>query len=266
MAKAKNITLKKLKHIGKGFTSKQLYSFFKEGQKNKGQEKEKLGSYQLQPHLSSEHVKVYHDPRGNSGNGHAVVVHSGTRNTNARGQKTLKDWLNNAVGFIGGNRAYKMTPRFQESLKQQRAAEEAFGAENTSVIGHSQGGIAAKLASEHGRNHEVVTYNPASFENSPDTKNAHNYRTAYDPVSVPLLFNPRANTKTIKMKKGKNTLNPIDAHSFHTLNDVDENEIFGEAGVGASTSNWDEDDIANNKLINGEGIIYHHHHHHYLLN
>ena len=83
---------------------------------------------------------------------HVIIAHIGTYNT--------ADWMNNAVYAIGGDFAYKQTPRFKRAEQVQKKAEQKYNPKNISVIAHSQSGIIAQLL---GKNvYETITLNKAT--------------------------------------------------------------------------------------------------------
>lgn len=93
---------------------------------------ENVDGFLIDKHLSSGTSTVYQHPE----TGQVVVAHRGTSGA--------ADWLNNAAYALGGNYLYKYTPRFKEAEKVQRQAEEKYGAQKISTIGHSQGGLQAE--------------------------------------------------------------------------------------------------------------------------
>jgi hypothetical protein len=83
-----------------------------------------VNGFILDPALSNADVKTYY----NAATGQAVVSHKGTQGT--------LDWGNNAVFGLGGEKAYKLTPRYKNSERIQKEAEKKYGAKNVSTIGH----------------------------------------------------------------------------------------------------------------------------------
>ena len=151
--------------------------------------------------------KVYYNPQTN----HTVVAHRGTSG--------WKDWLNNAVFAIGGEKAYKHTKRYKDAEAIQKYAEEKYGAKNISTIGHSQGGLQAELLG--GNSGEIITLNKATrpFANTKQ-KNEYDVRTQHDLVSALNPFEPNYDF-TIK----SNTLNPLKEHSVETLKSLGDKEL-----------------------------------------
>jgi len=62
--------------------------------------------------------------------GQVVVAFRGT-------EGTLTDWQNNAVYGIGGETAYKMTPRYKRAKEQVAQLEKQYYLEDITMIGHS---------------------------------------------------------------------------------------------------------------------------------
>jgi len=172
---------------------------------------DEVGNYEKDNELSSKTSKVYKDKN----TGQVVVAHKGTSG--------LKDWMNNAVYAIGGVKAYKKTKRYKEAAKIQKKAEEKYGKQNISTIGHSQAGLQAELLGKNTK--EIITLNKAShpFINRSKAANQHDIRTKNDAVSY---FTKRNNGNEINIKsKSKNILKE---HSIDTLNRLDNNKEIGQ--------------------------------------
>ncbi len=90
------------------------------------------GKWMRDDDLSSDAAHVFIDPSG-----HAVVAHRGT-------EGTASDWGNNIKYATTGEVGYKQTDRFKESKQIQKAAEDKYGSQNISTIGHSQGELLAE--------------------------------------------------------------------------------------------------------------------------
>ena len=75
--------------------------------------------------ISTKTSKVYVNPE----TGQTIVAHRGTSG--------LTDWFNNAVYAIGGDKLYKLTPRYKEAKKVQNDASKKYGNKNITTIGHS---------------------------------------------------------------------------------------------------------------------------------
>ena len=188
-----------------------------------------VNGFQQDTNLSTNTSKVYTNPT----TGQTVVAHRGTSG--------ITDWLNNAVYAIGGEHAYKMTPRYKEAERVQKQAESKYGLNNLSTIGHSQAGMQAELLGKKGN--EIITLNKATrpFTNKP-ASNQYDIRTKNDIVSALNPFQKNPNRFTIESK-----LNPLAAHSIDTLQNT--NQIFGKGtqlkvGKGNVTTSNDIDKMS----------------------
>lgn len=172
----------------------------------------KVGDYELDPSVSSKTSKVYVNPS----TGQTVVAHRGTSG--------FSDWLNNAVYAYGGKKLYKYTPRYKEAEKVQHQAQEKYGKENVSTIGHSQGGLQAELLGDNSK--EIITLNKATrpFENTKH-KNQYDIRTEKDLVSRLNPFQPKSN-KDIIIQSNTNSL--LKEHGIDTLDRMDRNKEVGQ--------------------------------------
>lgn len=166
------------------------------------------GDFKVDPQLSDPEVKVFKNEK----TGQVVVAH--------RGSWTAGDALLDAQYALGkditGSRRYK------HSADIQRKAEEKYGAENITTIGHS---IGKKLA-EVGRNtHEVIGVNGATnikdaFRTTPD--NEFNVRSSVDIVSGLTAPNSK-NVLTIPAQSA----NLLAEHSSDVLNRIDPDTMIG---------------------------------------
>ena len=149
---------------------------------------DKIGEYILDKELSNSVAVVYYDSKKN----HAVVSIKGTDG--------LRDHLNNAIFAVSGITGYKLTKRFKDAKKIFNKAIEKYGAKHVSVVGYSQGSIAAV---ELGKNvFEVINLNPASKPgyNTVSEKNEYIVKGSTDPISN---LNPlKKNERTIVIKTG----------------------------------------------------------------
>ena len=168
----------------------------------------KVDNFQQDRGLSTKTSKVYVDPNTNQ----VVVAHKGTSG--------VLDWGNNAVYALGGTQAYKHTGRFKEAQKVQQEAEQKYGNQNITTIGHSQGGLQAELLGKKGK--ETITLNKATrpFANIPAI-NQFDIHTTGDVVSS---LNPFQNYN--KQHIIHSNLDPLSAHSIDTLENV--NTIYGQ--------------------------------------
>ena len=166
--------------------------------------------------ISSKTSKVYRDPITKQ----VVVAHQGT--------KGAKDWLNNLKFAIGGTKAYKKTRRFKEAERVQRLAEEKYGAQNISTIGHSQGALQSEILGKNTK--EILTLNKASnpFENRSKGANQFDVRTKNDLVSKATeLFTKKKKNNGNEITLQSNSSNPLTEHSTNVLERVDPNTTIG---------------------------------------
>jgi hypothetical protein len=169
-----------------------------------------VDGYELDSRISSNTTKVYYNPIL----GKAVIAHMGT--------KGVTDWGNNAVYGLFGKTGYKLTPRYREAEKVQKAAEKKYGKNNVITIGHSQGGLQAELLGQN--SNEIITLNKATRPlNNSVNSNQTDISTSKDLVSS---LNPfqRKNGKEIVLKTNSN---PLDAHNIENLDQLD-----GDVGSG----------------------------------
>lgn len=156
--------------------------------------------------LSSDTSKVFIHPQTNQ----AIVAHRGTEG--------ISDWLNNAAYAYGGTQLYKMTPRYKEAERVQKAAEDKYGAHNVTTIGHSQGGLQAELLGD--RSKEIITFNKATrpLENKKND-NQYDIRSSRDVVSALNPFQKKSSRDlTINSPTGSSA---IAEHNLDTLNRLD---------------------------------------------
>lgn len=169
-----------------------------------------VGDYIIDKDLSNRKVQVYKKKDDNQ----AVVVHRGTNN--------LSDWMTNLKMTLG----YKNDDRFKNSKKIQKLAEEKYGAENISTLGHSLG---SRLAEEVGnKSKEVITLNKPTLPFDLLTRkkikdNQVDIRTKKDPVSILQQF--QKGSSDIIIPSTSNNL--LKEHSTNVLDRLDENMIVG---------------------------------------
>jgi len=146
--------------------------------------------------------------------GQVVIAIRGT-------EGTLKDWSNNAVFGIGGEMAYKLTPRYRRAKERVAELEKRYNPEDITLIGHSQGALLAETVPTKAR--EIISLNSASrpqdmFYNK-KKKNLYRIRAKLDPVSMFNISNPEY---TINEKN----LNPLAQHSYEVL---EGQKVYGDA-------------------------------------
>lgn len=161
--------------------------------------------------LSTKTSKVYYNPE----TGQSVVAHRGTSG--------FTDWFNNAVYAYGGEKLYKMTPRYKEAERVQQEASKKYGNENLTTIGHSQGGLQSELLG--GESNEVITLNKATrpFSNHKN-ENQYDIRTSGDVVSILNPFQPKNYNEIIIPSK---TSNPLTEHGIETLERLEGDRVVG---------------------------------------
>ena len=146
--------------------------------------------------------------------GQVVIALRGT-------EGTAKDWSNNAVYGLGGETAYKMTPRYKRAKERVAQLEKQYNPEDITLIGHSQSGLIAELLPSNAR--ERITLNkatrPQDFLFRRRKKNQYDIRSRFDPVS----FFPSKKSKYTIDGVG---LNPLAQHSPDIL---EGNKIYGDA-------------------------------------
>jgi hypothetical protein len=134
---------------------------------------------------------------------------------------TAKDWSNNAVFGIGGETAYKMTPRYKRAKERVAQLEKQYNPENITIIGHSQGGLLAEIVPSNAR--ERITLNkatrPQDFLFRRRKKNQYDIRSRFDPVS---FFPLQKSNYTIDGV----SLNPLKQHSPDVL---EGEKVYGDA-------------------------------------
>ena len=149
--------------------------------------------------LSGQRAQVYK----NSKTGQVVVVHRGTADMN--------DWISDARYAMGDTSG----ARFEHAKKVQKQAEDKYGKQNITTIGHSLGATLAEKAGGEGK--EVITLNkpvsPYDVINHTVSSNQTDVKTGADPVSFLRGFQSGGNTNVLK----SDTYNPLTEHSTDTL-------------------------------------------------
>jgi len=159
------------------------------------------GGWVQDEELSTGKSKVFYNPE----TGKAAVSHRGTVGT-------LSDWSNNAAYAVGGETLYKTTDRYKDAKAVQKAAEQKYGRDNITTLGHSQGGLQAELLGKKGD--ETFTLNKATrpFSNAP-AENQTDIKTTTDWVSAMNPFSSAKNTESISLKG----YNPLKAHATTSM-------------------------------------------------
>ena len=149
--------------------------------------------------------------------GQVVIALRGT-------EGTLTDWQNNAVYGVGGELAYKMTPRYKRAKERVAELERKYNPEDITLIGHSQSGLIAELLPSKAR--ERITINkatrPQDFLFRRRKSNQYDIRSRFDPVS---FFPLQKSNYTIDGV----SLNPLAQHSPEIL---EGNTVYGDKKYG----------------------------------
>ena len=145
--------------------------------------------------------------------GQVVVALRGT-------EGTLVDWQNNAVYGLGGELAYKTTPRYKRAKERVAELERKYNPEDITLIGHSQGGLLAEIVPSKAR--EIISLNkatrPQDFLFRRRKSNQYDIRSRFDPVS---FFPLQKSNYTIDGV----SLNPLAQHSPEIL---EGNKVYGD--------------------------------------
>ena len=145
--------------------------------------------------------------------GQVVVALRGT-------EGTLVDWQNNAVYGLGGELAYKTTPRYKRAKERVAELERKYNPEDITLIGHSQSGLIAELLPSKAR--ERITINkatrPQDFLFRRRKSNQYDIRSRFDPVSFFPLQKSNYTIDGVGM-------NPLKAHSPDIL---EGNKVYGD--------------------------------------
>ena len=149
--------------------------------------------------------------------GQVVIALRGT-------EGTAKDWSNNAVYGLGGESAYKQTPRYKRAKERVAELEKKYNPEDISLVGHSQGALLAEIVPSKAR--ERITLNkatrPQDFLFRRRKSNQYDIRSRFDPVS----FFPLQKSNYAIDGVG---LNPLKAHSPDVL---EGQKVYGDSKYG----------------------------------
>ena len=149
--------------------------------------------------------------------GQVVVALRGT-------EGTLVDWQNNAVYGLGGELAYKQTPRYKRAKERVAELERKYNPEDITLIGHSQSGLIAELLPSKAR--ERITINkatrPQDFLFRRRKSNQYDIRSRFDPVSFFPLQKSNYTIDGVGM-------NPLKAHSPDIL---EGEKVYGDKKYG----------------------------------
>jgi hypothetical protein len=169
-----------------------------------------VGDFKIDRQLSGQRVQVYYNPK----TGQAVVVHRGTAG--------MHDWITDARMLFGD----KKSKRFKHGEKVQKEAEQKYGKNIVTTIGHSLGSAIAERVGQD--SHEVLTLNkPVTpkdlIKGKKVSDKQYDVRTAYDPVSILRPHQGGKEEQTIESI----TFNPLAEHKTDTLKRLDEDTLIG---------------------------------------
>jgi hypothetical protein len=162
--------------------------------------KDNIGNKKLDKQLSGKRVSVYYNPKTKK----SFVVHRGTA--------SATDWIKtNIPAFFG----YEKGARFKHAANIQRKAENKYGKENVTTLGHSLGG---RIAEKVGKNsNQVITYNKYTTPFSAtqiERKNQIDIRVKNDVASYLSQYQRK---RGVQVTLPTTTLNPIKAHNINQL-------------------------------------------------
>jgi hypothetical protein len=169
-----------------------------------------VGDFKIDRQLSGQRAQVYYNPK----TGQAVVVHRGTAG--------MHDWITDARMLFGD----KKSKRFKHGEKVQKEAEQKYGKNIVTTIGHSLGSSIAERVGQD--SHEVLTLNkPVTpkdlIKGKKVSDKQYDVRTAYDPVSILRPHQGGKEEQTIESI----TFNPLAEHKTDTLKRLDEDTLIG---------------------------------------
>jgi len=169
-----------------------------------------VGDFKIDRQLSGQRAQVYYNPK----TGQAVVVHRGTAG--------MHDWITDARMLFGD----KKSKRFKHGEKVQKEAEQKYGKNIVTTIGHSLGSSIAERVGQD--SHEVLTLNkpvtPKDLIKGKEVSDKqYDVRTAYDPVSILRPHQGGKEEQTIESI----TFNPLAEHKTDTLKRLDEDTLIG---------------------------------------
>jgi len=171
--------------------------------------------YEIDKELSGQRAKVYKK----KGTNEAVIVHRGT--------KGLIDVANDVKLALGMD--ISKSKRVQYAKNIQQKAEQKYGSQNVSTVGHSLG---SQISSQVGQNSkEIINLNkavvPQDLGKSISNKEI-NIRSQGDVISSLLPFTKNKG-KVITINN--TTRNPLTEHSTNILDRLDEKTIVGNGMV-----------------------------------
>lgn len=179
--------------------------------------KDRVGDFEIDKELSTPTTKVYYNPS----TGESAVAHRGT--------KGIWDWSNNIAYATG---LYDYTDRYKQAEKTQKAAEDKYGAQNISTLGHSQGAVLSRKLGKNTK--EIINVNPA-WIGEKQLPNEYNIRSRADPVSSLLYpystlydyLNPSFSTEHNITIPSKSWYSPLAEHKVNILERLDPRKMIG---------------------------------------
>lgn len=195
---------------GGKLSTKYIKDFLKQSYEKKLQN---IGDYDVDRSLSGQRVQVYkhkYSPQ-------TVVVHRGT--------KGIQDVFNDVKYALGMN--ISNTKRLKYANDIQKKAEDKYGKDNVTTLGHSLG---SHISSSVGKNSkEVINLNkPIGLQdlyNKP-LDNEYNVRTTLDPVSFLLPFSRHNNSRVTTIPS--QTMNPLEEHKTDVLDRLPVDTMIGQ--------------------------------------
>ena len=169
---------------------------------------ESKDDYEIDKELSNEVSRVFRK----KGTDEVFVVHTGS--------KDMRDVLEN-YGYI--TRGYYSSGRLSKAREVQKKAEEKYGSQNISTLGHSKGGKYAEMLGKNTK--EIITLNKPTHLTDLLTKvpeKQTDIKSSRDPVSFLRGFQ-RGNSAIVIDAE---TNNPISEHTTSILKRK-QDEIFG---------------------------------------
>jgi hypothetical protein len=195
---------------GGKLSTKYIKEFLKQSYNKKLQN---IGDYDVDHTLSGQRVQVYkhkYSPQ-------TVVVHRGT--------KGLQDVYNDMKYALGMDITNSKRLKYANDI--QKKAEEKYGKDNITTLGHSLG---SHISSSVGKNSkEIINLNkPIGIQDlySKPLANEYNVRTTLDPVSFLLPFSKQNNDKLITIPS--KTINPLAEHKTDVLDRLPVDTMIGQ--------------------------------------
>jgi len=195
---------------GGKLSTKYIKEFLKQSYNKKLQN---IGDYDVDRSLSGQRVQVYkhkYSPQ-------TVVVHRGT--------KGLQDVYNDVKYALGMDITNSKRLKYANDI--QRKAEEKYGKDNITTLGHSLGSHISSSVGKHSK--EIINLNKPIgiqdlYKNPLD--NEYNVRTTLDPVSFLLPFSRQNNDKVTTIPS--QTFNPLAEHKTDVLNRLPMDTMIGQ--------------------------------------